>query len=349
MTGKYAKPTSTQGLCHALLIFAAILLLLTGCGGGSGDTDSQGTGSISFSVQWDRSAASRTAYPPRSDVSDCSDVDTVSAAVYSADGSLLQTGGPWNCSDGDGIITDVPAGYTVRVAVVGLYGTSALYYGQSPAFYLSRNSQVDAGTITAGSFIPTLLSPANGATVAPSGLTLTWQAVTGAAYYRVTIYDSDYGVVQEITAGASATPSCQPDTSAYMQDATYHWRVQTVDGAGNLSSASTDWVFYIHTNEPPVASILYPYDGATVAVNQQLDCTGQASDLEDGNITASSQLAWEIVEVADPGNVFTGNGLTFSIGGSFLNNAGTYTITFTATDSAGATDTVSLDVEAGYF
>jgi hypothetical protein len=277
-------------------------------------------------------------------------VDEVSAAVYSDDGSLLQTGGPWSCTDGAGVITDVPAGYNVRVSVTGLYLGMALYYGQtSDLFYLGRGQSVNAGTITAGSFVPTLSSPADDATVSPNGLTLRWQAVTGADRYLVTIIDADYNVVQEISASASASPSCHPDTSGLVEDATYHWHVQTVDGTGNMSSASADWVFYIHTNQAPVATIVYPYDGTVVAVGQALDCSGQASDLEDGNITASSQLAWEIVEVADPGNVSTGNGITFHVDSSFLGNQGTYTITFTATDSAGATDSESIAIEAGYF
>jgi uncharacterized lipoprotein YajG len=48
MTAKYANSISLKGLCRALLILTAILLL-AGCSG-SGNNDSQGTGSISFSV-----------------------------------------------------------------------------------------------------------------------------------------------------------------------------------------------------------------------------------------------------------------------------------------------------------
>src|SRR3990167_5252012 len=115
MTKKYIPelPTFRAGL------FLILLLLLTTCGGYDPDSTG-GTGSLAFKIDWQ--GAPTTTQKPNDSVGqgfspayapiDCtvSGVSTVSATVYSSTGSSLATGGPWNCSDHSGSITNVPAG-----------------------------------------------------------------------------------------------------------------------------------------------------------------------------------------------------------------------------------------------
>ncbi|MEJ2037560.1 MAG: hypothetical protein P8X55_01315, partial [Desulfosarcinaceae bacterium] len=126
-----STPTLPKLKLAPALIFLTAALLLAACGGGSGESENQSTGSLSFSVQWDRS--SRASGPAgRTGTDDCLDVALVSAAAYDTGGALLQTGGPWACGDHAGTLSLVPANRQVRVAIVGLdVNGIALYRGQS--------------------------------------------------------------------------------------------------------------------------------------------------------------------------------------------------------------------------
>jgi hypothetical protein len=333
--------------CGARSLLAVVLVaLLAACSGGSGDAGSQPTGSLSFRVQWDRSAVPR-GQAARAGVGDCSDVDTVAAAVYDANGGLLQTGGPWNCTDGQGIVSQVPAERYVQVAVVGLTtGGLARYRGQSSGFfYLPAGPTFDAGLITAPAFTATLTSPADGATVPVSGLTLAWDAVTGADSYVVEIAD-DIGfgsaVFQTLTVDSSAGPSCQPDTSALRVDLPYFWRVQVVDGAGNTSEPSGALRFFI-SNQLPTARIIAPAGGYIHTLNTPLTCQGQGTDPEDGALTGTA-LQWQLLDI-DGQLLWSGSGAAPVIDATHFTNSGTYTITLQVTDANGGTGSASVDFD----
>ncbi len=346
-------------LLKAFLTSFLTAVLISACGGGSGGSDTPEPAGVSFRVQWDREGASQSMYEP-SDITDCLDVATVSAAVYDVDGSLLQTGGPWNCTDGQGIVSQVPSNHTVQVAVVGYTsGGLARYRGESgQAFYLPAGGSVDAGLITAGTFQSALTSPADGATVMiyVTGLTLRWSAVSGADSYIVEISD-DVGfaaanILQTLTVDASADPFCQPDTSTMQVDYYYYWRVHVIDGAGNQSEPSGYRQFLISYNTAPVASIAMPSDGAVLTVADLVSagglvCAGSGTDLEDKTLTGAS-LVWWAVRSADgavldqiDGVPITGELVTLDY---LFFSAGSYRITLQATDSDGATDTVYQNI-----
>lgn len=328
------------------------VMLLAACSGGSGSSDNSTTGTISFQVQWDRSAVTQNDSIGKS-VTDCADVNTVSAAIYDADGRLLQTGGPWNCLGGQGTVSGVPAERYVQIAVVGLTaGGLARYRGQSSGtIYLPAGGAVDAGLITAPAFTVTLTSPADGALVNPSSLTLAWNAVSGAESYVVEIandisFDAA-SILQTLTVDASANPSCQPDTSGLIEDMLYYWRVQVVDGAGNTSEPSGYRQFAIFINQLPTAQMIVPGVGYVHYSGSSLTCQGSATDPEDGNLTGAA-LQWELF---DPSGtlVWTGSGETPLIDYTYFSILGPYTITLEVTDSNGGTDLVTrtFNVVAG--
>lgn len=343
-------------LFSALALILSAAVLASSCGGGSGGSDTPETASLSFRVQWDREAASQSLYG-RYDVSDCLDVTTVSAAVYDVDGALLQTGGPWNCTDGQGVVSQVPSNHSVRVAIVGYTGGGrARYRGESgQAIYLPAGGSVDAGLIVAGIFQPVLASPNDGDSVMvlAAALTLQWNVVPGADRYIVEVSD-DAGfaagaILQTLVVDASTNPSCQPDTSAMTIDTNYYWRVQAVDGAGNLSEESGYRRFTISLNTPPVASISSPLDGATLTTldimsSEGLSCSGGATDAEEGTLP-DANLTWSAVDLGDNRVLDNVGGVPITGGNVSLDYlffiAGTYRITLQATDSEGASATVS--------
>jgi hypothetical protein len=292
------------------------VVFVAACSGSSSDSDDQTAGRVSFSVQWERQA-SRTSHAGRTAVSDCSDVDMVSAAVYDTSGSLLQTGGPWNCDDHEGTVTQVPANRYVSIAIVGLTSDLARYRGaSSDTFYLPSGGSVDAGTITASAFGVTLTSPSDGASVAPFALVLTWNAVSGADHYIVQIADDSSftadSILQTITADASANPSCRPETAGMNGSTAYYWRVQAVDSAGNTSEHSTSRQFNVNFNlltvtiTAPVANSV-EQSGDAINFNATV-LDPQGNPLSEGDLTSiewnssvdgllSNELSFSLVDI----------------------------------------------------
>jgi hypothetical protein len=335
-------------------IVGILAVLGSGCGGGSGSGEGN-TGKVSFRVQWERDPVA-LAVSLRAGVDDCLDVDTVRAAVYDTSGNLLQEGGPWNCTDGQGSIGDILAGNMVRVIVFGYSPDGRpLYSGESESFFLAAGVTYNAGTIVAASFVPTLAAPADGVVVAPADLVLRWNAVSGATRYRVTIYSDDDFVteVQSVSAAAGAMPSLRPDVNELYTGRSYYWRVQAFDYTGNISEFSEGRGFFlafqvVDDNIPPVALILEPLIGETYQISS-LDgfaCIGEGSDYEDGILTGSS-LQWSMVDLASPGNtLWNGEGeyCYLEYVPEPQTYPGTYRITLVVTDSGGATDTVYRDL-----
>lgn len=301
----------TNPIASALVSILTALMVVA-CGGGSSDSESQPTGRLSFQLQWDRTSSSRTGLE-RAGTDDCSDVVTVTAAAYDTSGGLLQTGGPWDCTDGQGILTRVPANREVRVAIAGFdaYGT-ALYRGESGAFYLPGGGSVDAGLITAGTFTATLTSPGDGDIVPITNVTLAWNAVSGADHYVVQVADSYFfdaaSIRETLTVDASAAPSCEPDTSYMNVEGSYYWRVQVVDGAGNTSDFSMYRYFFI-SQEVLTVNITSPAV-ATVQLGDMVTFTAGVTD-PDGNPLTESDLNY-ISWSSDVNGTLTTTQLSFS-------------------------------------
>lgn len=221
-----------------LLRFAALaVLVLAACGGGASSPSDGGTSALSFQVVWDRPDYQRES------LTDCLDVATVTAAVYTESGDLLGEGGPWDCATGSGVISALPANYYVTIQVAG-YGPdgSPLYSGQSGAPVFLTPGSVDGGLITAGPFVPQLLAPADAAIVAPDDLTLQWASLVGAAAYHVTLADSlsfaAETIVDEYDVVSPAITSLQPDTTGLILDQPYYWRVVGLSAGGLPGAAS---------------------------------------------------------------------------------------------------------------
>jgi hypothetical protein len=76
---------------------------------------------------------------------------------------------------------------------------------------------------------PTLTTPANGATLPAREVTLGWQALPGALYYRVRVFSPDSSVFDSEIVPAS-TPSHH--VAGLLPGTTYTWRVRTLDQYG---------------------------------------------------------------------------------------------------------------------
>jgi hypothetical protein len=174
--------------------------------------------------------------------------------------------------------TFVPVSYTYTTYNTRLTPTAAIA-DNNPWYW--RVSGVDAGnhvgTPSAGwTFIknipaPALISPANGSTIVEP--VLEWQAVEGAAYYKVELSTSATFVPVSYTYTTYNT--CLTPTAAIALN-TYYWRVSGVDAEDNVGTPSAGRTFTL--NAPPAASdvtpqLLTPANGETLAVDPNFSWT----------------------------------------------------------------------------
>jgi large repetitive protein len=109
------------------------------------------------------------------------------------------------------------------------------YFWRVQAFDDTRGVSSDVISAQVGRFTyrsaqATVVSPANGASV--SVPTMSWNAVAGAAQYRVTWTDTLGGSNSVVTSALSYTPSSQ-----FPVGHTYRWQVQTISGDGRTSAS----------------------------------------------------------------------------------------------------------------
>jgi regulation of enolase protein 1 (concanavalin A-like superfamily) len=108
---------------------------------------------------------------------------------------------------------------------------------------------------------PTLLAPANGASNQPVSLTLQWNAVQDAQFYRLQVAtDSTFvsGIVLDDTTLAVTTRLVTGLANA----TTYFWRVNA-RGTGGVGQFSLPWRFTTVVPPPDVPQLSAPEDGAT--------------------------------------------------------------------------------------
>ena len=129
-------------------------------------------------------------------------------------------------------------GYTVLADGVTVNGTT-------------YDFEVTAPDTTAPA-MPTLVSPANNATVTTSNFTFDWNDVadeSGVTYTWQASYDPAFGSVLAQHAGLTASEVYSPGTP----DGAYYWRVMAIDTVGNESDWSAVWKVTVDTTpEEPV-------------------------------------------------------------------------------------------------
>jgi hypothetical protein len=87
---------------------------------------------------------------------------------------------------------------------------------------------------------------------------------------------------------------------------------------------------------PPSVQILSPTSGEAFTVAEKVPVLGAALDPIDGQITSPAALAWTIGGIVDP----VGEGISDQVGPF---DAGTYTLTFSATNSRREKGQASVD------
>lgn len=107
----------------------------------------------------------------------------------------------------------------------------------------------------------------------------------------------------------------------------------TVTVSDTSSNASEAFDLVVTTNNPPVITVTSPVDGAGFLDTDTVNLSASASDVEDGDVSASLDWSSSI-----DGALGTGPALAVQL------TEGTHTLTVTAVDSGGKQDTVNLTV-----
>ena len=328
------------------LLSGMILLLCLSCGDHSENQTgtSEGYATIAFKILPPHTGAKRLTRAPSINCVELG-IHSVSALVFNLNGDLIQSGGPWACELGEGVIHEVPAGQTARVVVLCLDPSGhTILRGESADIPLEPETVADAGMIETETFVPQLISPKPGASLnqEEGSLTLSWSGVPSASYYRVRVASSpDFSgsvVVDESVADALFSLNMERLETGLA----YQWQVTAIDAYDNPGGASETGLFTVEksvsppsVNQKPSALIQSPAHGKTFVYGTGILFNGTGTDPEDGSLTGSS-LVWR----SDiDGQIGTDASFQYS-----ALSLGSHTITLTATDSAGESASAAVSI-----
>jgi hypothetical protein len=169
-------------------------------------------------------------------------------------------------SSGFGTTAIDQAGLTVSQyqALAGSLAQNTLYYWRVKA-YTGTDSGAWTGNFTfttSALGVPSLLSPANGATNQSLTLLLDWSDVISATGYRIQIaLDSSFNSIAFDTTGVGVSQANVP--SGKLSSSTlYYWRVNASNGFGS-GGWSAVWHFTTLNLAPPVPILVSPANNAT--------------------------------------------------------------------------------------
>ncbi|MBU0995323.1 MAG: hypothetical protein KJ737_22735 [Proteobacteria bacterium] len=230
------------------------LFLMHGCAGDENTADgSTGMGGIAFKIRWPdvnleekSSVANRTLTE-----NNClyGTIRTVVFAIYDKDKNLLVDleDATFNCSDGEGIVDQVPTGSGIRLVVLA-NGYNPLTIKEEPflrgeygeEITVEADKTTELGTIEAYDFVPNLTDPFQSDRLENDELSFEWTNVAGALTYRIkfTRMSPPGAVPIEFNTSGVSISLDSPDADFFVEDGLYTWSVAAIDAYGNYGADS---------------------------------------------------------------------------------------------------------------
>jgi hypothetical protein len=247
------------------MIVLPLLFVLSTCGYNN-STQTSGTGSISFGVEWvggpERAPAAAGIYRAPLDCT-AAGVATVEAALYATNPqntlNLIASGGPWDCNAHTG---DMTVSTPQNGATLGIMGKNAaggvVYYGEQGNIFVSQNQTTDVGVITASYVVPSGLTALAGS----SKNLISWSSVTSA-----TAYNLYWSLTPSVTPASgtkiavATSPSLSYAHTSVTNGTTYYYIVTAM--RGSTESAGSNEV-----SAKPIAGATMPVTGATTLITE---------------------------------------------------------------------------------
>ncbi|MBU0995332.1 MAG: hypothetical protein KJ737_22780 [Proteobacteria bacterium] len=237
------------------VMLLGVLFLMVGCAGNEtaagGATE---TGAITFEIRWpdvnrqsDMIAAALTTTE-----ADCMSgtIRTVIFAIYDKDNNLLVDleDATFNCSDGEGIVDQVPAGSGIRLVVLA-NGYNPLTMTEEPFLRgeyveditVEADKTTELGIILTYDFEANLTAPSNGAMLSKDQLSFKWTDVEGASTYRIQFTRMNLtGIdpIEFVTSDTSLSIDYQ-EYDFFVESGLYAWSVAAIDEYGNYGKDSS--------------------------------------------------------------------------------------------------------------
>ncbi|MBC2714106.1 MAG: hypothetical protein HF978_02250 [Desulfobacteraceae bacterium] len=246
------------------------LLILCSCDSQSNHAD--GTGSVSFNLEWKSTVTDNTpeiGMMASGDV--CTDylISTINATVYDLGGTSVATKS-FNCSDHSGSFTLIPAGSGYRLVIKGMVSGNADWTGEATGLTITNGKTKNAGTITmtyggSDATSPTVSSVSPDASVTAAPLDTTITATFNEAMNESTISTATFtlektgdsssvaGQVSYDSASMTATltPDADLEPGGIKYLATLTTDIQDIAGnplaGGNNTDGSYTWTFITET------------------------------------------------------------------------------------------------------
>lgn len=220
-----------------LWLFLFIAITSTwGCGEGHSPSSAQ-TGAIDAAIRLH--ASPETAHRPtayRAAADNCGDhgIESISATVYTQNGELIATGGPWTCMAPSGVISDVPPGSGLIIVFLAKDADgNVLFRGEKDDITVYPGATANAGAVDGYSFIPAIAFPLS---VVEEEIIVNIAPVAGATEYRVRAFDNETLETLALDVTTTETEIAFP---AFSPNATYYWQISATDAEGNQSALST--------------------------------------------------------------------------------------------------------------
>jgi len=231
--------TSTRDILFASLIFL-LCISMWACGNDGQGVSSAGysdTGSASLTIRWhDTQSIQNLAALQVSIDCQASGIEDVVCNVYdTSSGTLLATGGPWDCAAHSGRIEGIPVGpdRTFVVLAEDING-NVKWQGEVTGVTIIAGNNENVG-VDAYQFVPSLIFPDNGDIVDPDATSLEWEPLDNAVEYIVQVATDelfDDIVIDQTTPGSTYEPATlTPSTE-------YYWKISGVDLYANIGGES---------------------------------------------------------------------------------------------------------------
>ncbi|MBC2711500.1 MAG: BACON domain-containing protein [Desulfosarcina sp.] len=232
---------SIRDFFFASMIFLLCISLLWGCGNDVQGVSTAGysdTGSASLTIRWHDTQYFQNSTAVQTSLNcQASGIEHVVCNVYdTSTGTLLVTGGPWDCEAHSGTIKGIPVGQD-RTFVLWAedFNGNMKWRGEVTGVTIIAGKNNENVSVEAYRFIPSLIFPNNGDIVDPNAISLEWEPCFNAVEYIVQVAtDEDFYdiIIDQTTPGLTYEPAIlTPSTE-------YYWKISGIDLYANIGAES---------------------------------------------------------------------------------------------------------------